>query len=359
MRRHTFVAVGLGVLVAAACGGEGSGSQAQTRAAADRSDGARRIAVTGLRGSLQNPCWSPDSKRLVLTQWTRSYNRGPANVVVAASSGGRALARVSGTGADSVNMPGSCWNAATDRIAYSADPIGPDAVFLVNPDGSERRRVVQRPRLIAIEPTISPDGAWIVFESSVFDAEGPASLWKVRSDGSDLRRLTRAANDRQPNWSPAGDRIVFQRLRAGHWDLWTIDPDGGSARNVTRTPGRDETDVAWSPDGRRLVFSSDGPGVDIASLYVIGAGGGPRTRVTRARGYYDGAPSWSARRAHDRVRVPSRRAGRLARHALVGDRRAGIALTTIGRALRVEGVVCALVAVEKPGLAVRAFARRS
>lgn len=37
---------------------------------------------------------------------------------------------------DSVNMPGSCWNAATDRIAYSADPVGPAAVFLVKPDGA-------------------------------------------------------------------------------------------------------------------------------------------------------------------------------------------------------------------------------
>ena len=190
-------------------------------------------------------------------------------------------------------MPGSCWNAATNQIAYSADPEGPDSVFLVNPDGSGRRRVIQRPQDITIEPTISPDGQWIVFESSVFDAEGPASIWKVRSDGTELRRLTSGANDRQPNWSPAGDRIVFQRFRRRHWDLWTIDPNGGSLKNITKTKRRDETDVSWSPDGKRLVFSADGPNVDIASLYVIGANGGARKRVTKARRYYDGAPGWS------------------------------------------------------------------
>jgi TolB protein len=214
-------------------------------------------------------------------------------VLVVRTAGGRAIARLSGTRADSVNMPGTCWNPATDRIAYSADPSGPDSVFLVSPDGSGRERVIQRSRHVTIEPTISPGGDWIVFESSVFDAEGPASIWKVRSDGTGLTRLTRGANDRQPNWSPSGERIVFQRLRGSNWDLWTIDPDGGSARNITRTRAFDETDVSWSPDGKRLVFSSDGPGVGIASLYVIGADGSTRKRITSARGYYDGAPAWS------------------------------------------------------------------
>ena len=182
-------------------------------AGAARSDGAERIPVTGVRGSLQNPCWSPTGDRLVLTQWTRGYNAGPANVQLVRATGGRPIARLSGTGADSVNMPGTCWNAATDRIAYSADVSGPDSVFLVGPDGSGRERVVQRRRHVTIEPTISPRGDWIVFESSVFDAEGAGSIWKVRSDGTGLTRLTRGEDDRQPNWSPSGDRIVFQRLR--------------------------------------------------------------------------------------------------------------------------------------------------
>jgi TolB protein len=292
MRRFTVSAGLLGVFLTATWS-QGAGIGAEVDASAARSDGARKVRVSGLKGSLQNPCWSPDGKRLVITQWTRGYNGGPANVVVVPSSGGGQLARLSETGADSVNMPGSCWNAATNQVAYSADVDGPDAVFLVSPDGNGRRQVVQRPKDVTIEPTISPDGQWVVFESSVFDAEGPASIWKVKSDGTGLTRLTSGANDRQPNWSPAGDKIVFQRERRRHWDLLTIDPHGGSLKNITNTRRRDETDVSWSPDGKRLVYSSDGPTVDIASLYVIGADGSRRRRVTKARRYYDGAPGWS------------------------------------------------------------------
>lgn len=260
---------------------------------ATRSDGARDIPVSGVGGSLQNPCFSPDGGRIAFTQWRRAYNEGLADVHVVPRSGGRAT-RVSRRGAASVNMPGTCWNPLLDRIAYSSDPVGADAVWISAPDGSSRRRVFGRRRLVSIEPTFSPDGAWVVFESSVFDAEGPGSIWKVRLDGSGLTRLTRGRNDRQPNWSPRGDRIVFQRGRGGdRWDLVTVDPDGRNLRYVTRTARTSETDVSWAPDGRRLVFSSDGPGVAIASLFTINADGSGRKRLTTARGWYDGAPSWS------------------------------------------------------------------
>lgn len=276
--------------VAGACVG---GLVAASSAVAARSDGAFPIPVTGLRGSLQNPCFSPDGGRLAFTRWPRRYNEGRAEVRVVAIAGG-ATRRISAPRTTSVNLPGSCWSAPLDRIVFSAEVDGPDAVWVAGPLGEGRREVVQRPRHITIEPSFSPDGRWIVFESSVYDADGPGSIWKVRVDGGGLARLTRGHNDRQPNWSPAGDRIVLQRERGDDsFDLITIDPAGGSPRNVTRTRGPSETDVAWSPDGRRLVFSGGGPGVDVASLFVIGADGtGPR-RLTRAPGFYDGAPTWS------------------------------------------------------------------
>ena len=258
-----------------------------------RSDGARTIPIKGLAGSLQNPCFSPDSTRIAFTQWTDGYNKlEEAFVHVAQVADGRRLARLGNRGTANVNMPGTCWNPVTDRIAYSAD-VGPDQVFLAAPDGSEARQVTAGSRLGAIEPTISPDGARIVFESHIYDSDRPGELWTIGADGSGLKRITKGADDRQPAWSPAGDRIVFQRYRRKHWDVWTINSDGSGAVNVTRTSDLDETDVSWSPSGKWLVFSSDGDDVDIASLFTIRADGKQRKRLTRAPGYYDGAPAWS------------------------------------------------------------------
>ena len=88
-------------------------------------------------------------------------------------------------------------------------------MFAAGPGGDRRARIFGREGLVSIEPSWSPDGSRVVFESSVYDAEGPGMIWAVGGDGSGLRQLTRGADDRQPNWSPAGDGIVFQRTRSG------------------------------------------------------------------------------------------------------------------------------------------------
>jgi TolB protein len=258
-----------------------------------RADGAVRIPVSGLAGSLQNPCFSPDGSRIALTRWPRAYNEGLASVHVAELGSGRTLARLSPRGATGVNLPGSCWNAVTDRVVFSLERDAPDWPYSASPDGSGLRRLVSLRGRIAIEPSFSPDGERVVVEVSKYDAEGNGSIYVANVDGSGLRRLTRGADDRQPNWSPRGHRIVFQRRRGEVWDAWTIAPDGTGLRNVTRTRRYSETDIAWAPDGERIVFSTDEFRGQIAALAVMDADGGERTQVTRARRWYDGAPSWS------------------------------------------------------------------
>lgn len=59
--------------------------------AAARNDGAVRVPLSGLSGSIQNPCFAPDSQRLVFTLWPRGYNEGRASVHVADVSSGNCL----------------------------------------------------------------------------------------------------------------------------------------------------------------------------------------------------------------------------------------------------------------------------
>jgi TolB protein len=257
-----------------------------------RSDGAERIPISGLSGSLQNPCFSPDSSQIALTLWPRRYNEGQASVHVADVESGEVLSRVSPEGT-AVNLPGSCWNPVTDLILFSLESDAPDWPYSANPDGSGLRRLVSLPGKIAIEPSFSPDGERIVFEVSKYDAEGNGSIYVAKVDGTGIRRLTRGHDDRQPNWSPKGDRIVFQRRRGEVWDVWTIRPSGRGIRNVTKTRRISETDIAWAPDGDRLVFSTDAYEGQIAALAVRSVSGGATRRLTRARRWYDGAPSWS------------------------------------------------------------------
>ena len=49
--------------------------------------------------------------------------------------------------------------------------------------------------------------------------------------------------------------IAFSQVVDGHRQLFTIEPDGRGLRQVTRFDG-DATQPAWSPDGRRLAFTT-------------------------------------------------------------------------------------------------------
>ncbi|WP_394842237.1 hypothetical protein LZC95_34800 [Pendulispora brunnea] len=255
-----------------------------------RADGARRLAIP-LAGSLQNPCWSPDGRELVLTRFAGGYNEGLALVGRVSAADGTPLAWGKAEAQD-VNLPGACWNAALQRVAVSSDVAVHDEIYLVDPQSGQRTQVTRRRDAEAREPSISPDGQFLVFESHPVGSEKYGSIWRVSTDGGGLVRLTNGrGNDRQPNWSPAGDCILFQSARSGNHDIYTIDPSGRSLKNVTHSPAED-TDAAWSPDGTHIVYSSDEGGLEHPNLFIVTRDGSRRIRVTRHRGY-DGAPSWS------------------------------------------------------------------
>ena len=127
----------------------------------------------------------------------------------------------------------------------------------------------------------SPDGRHLAFGTT---RSGEASeIWVAAADGSGARQLTHGPGRWQgsPHWAPDGRRIAFDSQNAdGHWHVWTIDADGGLPRQITNGLGN-ETNTAWSSDGRRIYFSAD------VDLWRVSANGGTPERVTR-----EGADAW-------------------------------------------------------------------
>ena len=98
---------------------------------------------------------------------------------------------------------------------------------------------------------VSPDGARLVLWAS-----SPAEdLLLIRPDGSDLRQLTNdLPRDRTPRWSPDGRRILFTSNRSGKYEAWTIRPDGSGPTQLTYLQDRPVLYPFWSPDGKTLGF---------------------------------------------------------------------------------------------------------
>jgi Tol biopolymer transport system component len=92
--------------------------------------------------------------------------------------------------------------------------------------------------------------------------------------------------------SPDGKRIAVERAEPGtqNRDIWLVDVDGGAMTRLTSDPGFDAFPI-WSPDGRRLIFTSNRSGV--YDLYKKGADGSANERLFYHSSEGKGPTSWS------------------------------------------------------------------
>lgn len=257
-----------------------------------RDDGAILIDID-IKGSHQNPAWSPDGQYIVFTKF-KKYNKEPADIMKITLFDNSVTTLVSdGTG--NVNLPGSCWNDSLGKIVFSSSREPHDEIYMIDENGSPgaETQVTNRGDKMGYEPSFSPDGQWIVFESHLVDQEGNGVITKYKLDGSSGYISLTPENDdcRQPNWSPKGDYILYQRNNGSTWEIWIIKPDGTGNTQVTSGSG-DKTDASFSPDGNWIVYSSNELDEDHANIFIIPVTGGTSIRVTNFKGY-DGAPSWS------------------------------------------------------------------
>ncbi len=296
MRRK--LAIGIVILVVGAiftgCGGRGTEDEPSSQ---ERADGAVRLSVPLRGNSDQNPVFSPDGTRLVFTRFEGGYNDGPAGLYLLDRSSGTVTRLTPTEDQDNVNLPGAAWNRAANLIVFASDREETNDIWRISPDDGDLGRVTRHSGSTwYIEPSWSPDGQWVVFEMDnvMPDDRQQGSIWKVRADGSGLTQLTSGYDDRQPNWSPMGDRILFQRRMTENddWDIYTMAPDGGNAQSVTDSSSSD-TDATWSPDGNWIVYSSDYGGLPAPNIFVTSVHGGTPMRVTFDKEHEDSAPSWS------------------------------------------------------------------
>src|SRR5262249_6569539 len=111
------------------------------------------------------------------------------------------------------------------------------------------------------DPQVSPDGKHVVYVVGTVDLAAnkiASALWLAATDGkSEPRQLTNAAGkkDSHPRWSPDGKKILFTSNRSGDSQLWVIDLGGGEAEQLTTISTEADTGI-WSPDGKMIAFVS-------------------------------------------------------------------------------------------------------
>jgi Tol biopolymer transport system component len=228
--------------------------------------------------------------------------------------------------------------AVTDFESTLGNPTA--SISIMDPDGSNKRRVFQDNSGAAYSPSWSPDPQWLAFGFGGFFGDRARKLGKimmVKADGSGAQELTQGSPnagfpswspdgkrivfrvwsdkelglrilnledrtvktltteyDNVPFWSPLGDRILFTRKAHGDFDIYTIRPDGLDLQQLTKAPGND-AHASWTEDGKHVMWSSSRYGFkDEAVLYdnnpqpyavvfIMKADGSEQTPLTDSR----------------------------------------------------------------------------
>ena len=210
---------------------------------------------------------------------------------------------------------GPSWSPDGKRIAFMSDrdehvienaPGGlPNyEIYVMDADGGNQRNLTNNPNNDS-SPSWSPDGKRIVFASdrdgNRDGNRGNYEIYVMDADGNNQQRLTdNDFYDGGPSWSPDGKRIAFSSRRDGHfigeggvtYEIYVMDADGGNEQRLTNNRKSDWS-PSWSPDGKQIAFTSDRKGDDVNfEIYVMDADGENTRRLTNNR-VYDTSPSWS------------------------------------------------------------------
>ncbi len=208
------------------------------------STGERRQLTEGELAA--GPSWSPDGTRLLYTKVDASND--PLRILDL-SNGSISVIR---------NLPANPfsaeWSPVDDRIVFVAGDSGSDRhVYTIRADGSALSRLTAEPNLYA-DPSWSPDGSQIIV--SVFEEE--YDLFILAADGSgELRALGHIpGNEYQADWSPDGEWIAFVGTLDGPASIYRVRLDGTGLQQLSNPtqfdlgPGADD----WFAQAVRQVW---------------------------------------------------------------------------------------------------------
>ena len=105
---------------------------------------------------------------------------------------------------------------------------------------------------------ISPDGRFVAYtvqQANWDENEFVTQIWLANvSSGERLQLTSGKKSSGNPQWSPDSRRLAFTSGRDGKSQIYVISPSGGEAARLT-----DEENgvgsIAWSPDGQRCAIS--------------------------------------------------------------------------------------------------------
>jgi serine/threonine protein kinase len=169
-------------------------------------------------------------------------------------------------------LQGLAWMPG-GKIVYTSRESGLTDIWSMGQDGKDQKQLTAH-AATNLDPWATPDGRYIIFsstrKSASTDAGNLRSIWRIDTDGSNLKQLTGGAGGRFPQSSPDGRWVVFQSTRSA----WKVSIDGGEPVRLT---DKLTTNPTVSPNGNLVAcwYRDDQPNTLTKVAIIPFAGGDP------------------------------------------------------------------------------------
>lgn len=217
------------------------------------------LKLTNEKLDSRAPALSPDSKQLAYTTsdgslWVMSMTSGQARKLAARFSNGQ------------YGYPTWVSNEMLAYTTYIVTPPTEDSDIYTYSFKDAKYRVLITQTGPQDFANASASGNQMAYMSSVatvvtgFGATITQQLWTSSLLTGTLDQLTfGGSRDTRPAWSPDEKRIAFSSDRQGGPHIWIVDVGSKALTQLTAGPG-ENTDPCWSPDGRQILFVSTASG---------------------------------------------------------------------------------------------------
>jgi dipeptidyl aminopeptidase/acylaminoacyl peptidase len=182
-----------------------------------------------------------------------------------------------------------------EHVAFSWNPDGHWEIYELALQGKTDPELISRGPGGKFHPRYSPDGHTLAFTVD-FDGREAFHLFVLDLETGEQRDLTpdlKCSLQADFCWSPDGKQIAFISDQTGQFDVYVIPAEGGEARFVLDA-GYPVWKVRWSPDGLWLAVTVEGVGIDFRTSLIAVKGNGMVVQIEDESGPIDaGQICWS------------------------------------------------------------------
>jgi len=230
---------------------------------------------------------SPDGRRLVFARCSRSAGTcGLYLLDLTPDYRAAAAPRLLGMEGGSIADP--AWTADGQDIVYMFGPAGVSHYLMTlrAEAGAQPQRLTFAGDNV-LSPAISTRGNRLAYAVNLSDVD-----LRLIEPGKAARSIAPSTrSDANPQFSPDGRRIAFSSDRTGVTEIWVCDQDGANPVQWTHFGDRHSGTPRWSPDGRSIAFDSQTKGG--RRVFVMASDSGQSHRLTSDQAT-EIIPSWSA-----------------------------------------------------------------